>query len=78
MNLKEQLSDIQNRYIQNEKRMETSSILNDLYNERLNLLIFGIPESGPWEKKQMSITLVKQFLKDALKLQNADNITLVD
>ena len=55
MNLKHQLSDIQNRYIQNEKRMETSSILNDLYNERLNLLIFGIPESGPWEKKRMPV-----------------------
>ena len=38
------------------------------YNDkRFNLLIYGIPETKGWDKRNASIVLVRNFMCDALK-----------
>ena len=76
MALETQLQDYKNK---EEKRLEEerkASILKKLYDRRWNILSHGNPEGGENETKDDCVRIIKNTLKDALKIE--DDIAIID
>ena len=52
-------------------------LMIELYNKRLNLLIYGFEDNKAWETKEQSKAIIHDFLLDALQIDPAE-IHLVD
>ena len=52
--------------------------MKDYREKYLNLLIHGIRETGTWEKRKVTLALVKEFLHNALKIPNSVAIKFAD
>ena len=52
-------------------------LMIDLYNKRLNLLIYLLEDNKAWETKEQSKAIIDNFLLDALQIDPAE-IHLVD
>ena len=59
-----------------EKKCARDQILSDLYSKRNNLIIYGLPERENNERRDKSRQLVKNFLKDKLKIDQ--DISILD
>ena len=62
-------------YIFDQGRKE--HLMIDLYNKRLNFLIYGFEDNNAWETKEQSKAIIDDFLLDALQIDPAE-IHLVD
>ena len=53
--------------------------MQESYNKRLNLLIYGIQEDDKqvWEKRNVTISKLENFLKNGLKIE-PDDIEVAD
>ena len=53
---------------------------NEAYSKRLNVLIHGIVEDqeNPWENRDTTVKLLNNFLTDGLKIDDPDELPLVD
>ena len=65
------------KFINLNEANEKEATLKQLYDRRLNLLLHGIPDKA-WETPQESKVHVVNFLKNILKLNDADNMGFVD
>ena len=59
-----------------EMKYTKERVLADLYSKRNNLIIYGIPETDQSEDRNKSLQLVKNFLKEQLKIEQ--DISIVD
>ena len=57
---------------------EKNTVMQESYAKRLNILVHGITEDYPWEKREETVTKFQSFLKDGLKLDEPDDIEFVD
>ena len=62
-------------YIFDQGRKE--HLMIDVYNKRLNLLIYGFEDNKAWETTEQSKAIIDNFLLDALQIHPAE-IHLVD
>ena len=49
-----------------------------MHSKRLNFIVYDIQQTGVWEEREVSLYLVRNFLKTILKVENAENIVIVD
>ena len=56
------------------KELEDKLLYQELYNKRENLLFFGIPESTTGADRENTFQVMRNFLKEQLDLENAENI----
>ena len=61
-------------------RANRDSVMKECYNKRLNILIHGLPENEeiPWEKRETTLEIYKNFLKNGLQIQDPSEIRIVD
>jgi len=59
---------------------QKSAIMQESYDERLNILVHGVPENEEtvWETREQTITKFKDFLYYGLKIADTDDIEFVD
>ena len=58
---------------------EKTKIMQESYDERLNILIHGVKEDSvsPWEKHETTGTKFQDFLKNGRKINDSDEIEFV-
>ena len=56
------------------KELEDKLLYQEVYNRRENLRFFGIPESTAGAERENTFELMRNFLKEELDLENAENI----
>ena len=59
-------------------KLKTEKALADLKSRNRNLLIFGPEDDNPNETVEESIEEIRKFLKNVLKLPNADDVIIAD
>ena len=73
----EKIATLQANFKQLKQENKRNAVLRALYDRKLNGLLHGIKE-GHKETRSDSKELVVKFFREALKLNNADDITIVD
>ena len=72
--LKDKVATLENFILDYQK----TTVMQESYAKRLNILIHGIKEDHPWEKREETVTKFQNILKDGLKIDEPDDIEFVD
>ena len=81
--VQKQADELSRLIAQSEKQQLEASKLelqNEAYSKRFNVLIHGIPEDpkNPWESRDSTVKLFHKFLIDGLKVEDFNELPLVD
>ena len=57
---------------------DKTTVMQESYAKRLNILVHGIKEDQHWEKREKTVTKFQNFLKDGLKLDEPNDIEFED
>ena len=59
--------------------LKKDALMKESYEKRLNILVHGLRETeSPWEKREDSLSLFRDFVKDGLKIDDPTSIAVVD
>ena len=77
-NVEFQLEAIKQRDVDREEANRKATLRNDLHSRKRNVMIHGIDDTGAWEERSISLQHVRNVLKNVLKIEDADNMVIVD
>ena len=59
--------------------MKKNAQMKESYEKRLNILVHGLRDTdSPWEKREESLTLFHDFMRDGLNIDDLTSIAVVD
>ena len=76
--LEEEVADLKQKEADRVEENRKVAIRRDLHDKMNNILMYGVCDTHAWESKDISKKYVKQFLNEALKVDDVDSIEFDD
>ena len=63
-----------------ERERQTQTVMRESYEKRMNILIHGLPENftSAWETRETTKSVIYQFMRDGLKIEDPEKISMAD
>ena len=77
--LQEKISSLEDQLGSLYSDMKKDALMKESYEKRLNILVHGLCEpDSPWEKREESLTLFHNFMRDGLNIDDPTSIAVID